>query len=334
MVEDEVAFDHVLHTAGAEDAVAHRQQCHVDGRGVGLVVRVDDVADDGGLALGVAQLVAAAVGHDAGAVVAERRVDDEQVAARVGARIAETVVLADDLVDHRVAREALADVHAGIGATGGVDVVELALHRIEGVHAVVAGAVGGEVRAAVALRPGPEEPVRGVVRGGHVLDRHTLRAQHADAVVEFEVAVEHHRVAVEAADGEVVGGDVDGLVVGAGGDEHEVAWLGCIDGALDGGHLARYFQHTVGAGFGQRGLGCRGGRCRCRGVGCCGGFRSGSGGGGVGCLVAAACGGEQRQRAEHGECLEFHGLPPVTGHGAVTVIVPTIPTASVPWMEQ
>ena len=94
VVEHEVAFDRVADAARREDAVAHREQRDVDRRGVRLVVRVHDVADDRRLALGVAQLVAARVRHDAGPVVAERRVDDQQVAARVRARVAEAVVLA------------------------------------------------------------------------------------------------------------------------------------------------------------------------------------------------------------------------------------------------
>ena len=107
----------------------------------GWLFEYTDVADDGGLAVRVAQLVAAAVGHDAGTVEAEDRVDDEQVATRVGARVAEAVVLAHHVVDHGVARVALADVHAGVGAARRVDVLELPVDRVERVDAVVAGAV-------------------------------------------------------------------------------------------------------------------------------------------------------------------------------------------------
>jgi hypothetical protein len=46
-------------------------------------------------------------------------------------------------------------------------------------------------------------------------DRDAGRAEHADAVVELELAVEDDAVAVEATDREVVGRDVDGFVVGA-----------------------------------------------------------------------------------------------------------------------
>ena len=48
------------------------------------------------------------------------RVDDEEVATRVRARVAEPVVLGDDVVDHGVAGVALADVEAGVGAARAV----------------------------------------------------------------------------------------------------------------------------------------------------------------------------------------------------------------------
>ena len=109
-------------------------------------------------------------------------------------------MLGVDVVEHGVAREALADVEAGVGAARRVGVVELAVDRVEGVDAVVAVAVGREVRAAVAVDAGPEEAVDGVVARGHVLDRDAVGAEHPDAVVELELAVEDHLVAVEAAD--------------------------------------------------------------------------------------------------------------------------------------
>ena len=146
--------------------------------------------------------------------------------------VAEAVVLRDHVGDHGVARVALADVDAGVGAPRGVDVVELALGGVEGVDAVVAVAEGGEVRAAVAVDAGPEEPVGGVVAGRHVLDGDAV-GQHPDAVLELELAVEDHRVAVEASDGEVLGLDVDGLVVDAGRDEDEIARLRGVDRRLD-----------------------------------------------------------------------------------------------------
>ena len=72
VVPDQVALDGVARPARDEDAVALRQQGHVDAGDVGLVVVVHEVAHQRGLTARVAQLVAAGVGHDAGPVVAER----------------------------------------------------------------------------------------------------------------------------------------------------------------------------------------------------------------------------------------------------------------------
>src|SRR3546814_18365067 len=52
-----------------------------------------------------------------------------------------------------------------------------------------------------------------VVLGRHVLDGDAV-GQDPDAVLELEAAVEHDLVAIEAADREVLDGDVDGLLVG------------------------------------------------------------------------------------------------------------------------
>ena len=223
----------------------------------GCVVGVHDVADDRRLSLRVAQLVAARVGHDPGPVVVEPRVDDEQVAARVGAGITEPVVLDVDVVDHGVARVALADVDAGIGAPGGVGVLEQAIHRVEGVEPVVAVAVGRQVRAAVTVDACPEEAVERVVAGGHVLHRHATRAEDANPVVELELAIEDHLVAVQAADRQFRRRHVDGLVVHTGRDEDEVAGGGGIDGVLD--------RRVIGRHLDRRPV-CRGGS-RCGGTG-------------------------------------------------------------------
>ena len=61
----------------------------------------------------------------------------------------------------------------------------------------------------------------------------TPSAPTADAVVEGEAAVEDHLVAVEAPDRQLVGLDRDGLGVGAGGDEDQVAGGGGVDRGLD-----------------------------------------------------------------------------------------------------
>jgi hypothetical protein len=229
-----VALDDVVDAAEHEDAVAGRLAGRVDGRRVRVGVVVDEVADDRRLALGRVQLVVAAVGHEAGAVVAPHRVDDEQVAAGVRARVAEAVVLGHDVGDHGVAGVALADVEPGVRAARAVAVLEQARHRVEGVDAVVAVVDGRQVRAPVPLDAGPEEAVRRVVLGGHVLDGDAVRVEHADAVVQLELAVEHDLVAVGAPDDDVGGRDRDGLVVGALGHEHEVAGGGRVDRLLDG----------------------------------------------------------------------------------------------------
>ncbi len=161
-----------------------------------------------------------------------------------------------DVVEHGVARVALADVEAGVGAARGVGVLEHAVDRIEGVDAVVAVAVGREVRAAVAVDPGPEEAVERVVAGGHVLDRHAVGAEHADAVVELELAVEDHLVAIEAADRQLRSRDVDRFVVRARRHEDEIAWRGGVDRFLDRGVVGGHRQRGAARGgrrwFGRR----------------------------------------------------------------------------------
>ncbi len=101
--------------------------------------------------------------------------------------------------------------------------LQQAVGRVVGVDAVVTVADRREVRPAVAVDARPEEAVVGVVAGGQVLDRDAVGAEHPDAVVEFELTVEDHLVAVEPTDRQLVGLDVDGLVVDAGRDQHEVA---------------------------------------------------------------------------------------------------------------
>ena len=116
VVVDQVALDRVATPPATRMPLPWASRATSMAGRVGLVVVVHEVADDRRLAPGVAQLVAAAVGDDAGPVVPERRVDDVEVAAGVGARVAEAVVLGDHVVDHRVAGVALADVDAGVGA--------------------------------------------------------------------------------------------------------------------------------------------------------------------------------------------------------------------------
>ncbi len=330
MVEHPVAFHRVAHSAGDNDAVAHRQDGDIDSGSVGLIVGVHEVPDDGGVALGVAQLIAAAVGDHPGAIEAEHRVDDVEVATRIRSRVAEAVVLADDIGDHRVAGVAVADVDAGVGAAGGIDVVDLPVHRIERVDAIVTGAVGRKVRAPVPVGSGPKEAVGGEVHRRHVLHGDAFGAQNPHPVVESELSVEDDLIAVEPANGELVGGDVHRLVVGAWADENEIAWLRCVDGGLDGVEVGGHLQHSV---FGPSG-GNGGHSFRARGTICArdGGPHSRRRRG-VG-LFAVATRGQQRCRHQGGDELAMHPYLPPEGHGAVTMMVPNIPAVEVPWMLQ
>ncbi len=140
---------------------------------------------------------------------------DVEIATRVGARVAEPVVLGDDRVDDGVALEALTDVEAGVRAATSVAVVELAVVGVERVDAVVAVAVGREVRASVAVRAGPVEAVAHEVPRRHVLHDDAVGVEDPDAVLLLEAAVEDHTVAVGAADREVRRGHVDRLAVHA-----------------------------------------------------------------------------------------------------------------------
>ena len=169
-------------------------------RGVGAPARDDEVAGDRRVTLRCELLDVEAVRHDAGAVVAPDRVDDEQVAARVRARVAELVVLGRHVGDDRVAGIALPDVEARVGAARRVRVIEHAPLRVEREDAVVAVAVRGEVRAAIAVHAVPEEAVLGVVPRGEVLDRDAVGADDLHAVLALEVAVEDRAVAVDAAE--------------------------------------------------------------------------------------------------------------------------------------
>ena len=173
-------------------------------------------------------------------------------------------MLSDDIVDERVAREALADVKACVGAARSVRVVDLAVDRIEGIDAVVAVADRRNVRGPVANRRREEHSVAGVVLRGQVFDDDPLGSKDANTIVEFKLTIEHHASAVGATDRDLVGDNVDGFVIRAGRDEHKVTWCRCIDRLLDCAELFRHPKHTIGAGGRSRFDGCVG---RDRGVG-------------------------------------------------------------------
>ena len=252
MVHHPVAFDRVADSAGSEDAVPAREERIVDRRRSPVVVVVDEVADDRGVALRITPLVGASVRHDAGAVVAERGVHDVEVATRVGPRVAEAVVLGEHRVDDHITAEALTDVEARIRTAAAVAVIDLTVVRVERVHAVVAVSIRGEIRTAEVVRSRPEESVARVVARGHVLDDDTVGLEDADPVLELEPTVEHDLIAIGAADREVRRGDVDRLAVGAFGDQYEIAWVRGADRRLDRGVVLRHAHSLDFGGFSFR----------------------------------------------------------------------------------
>ena len=148
-------------------------------------------------AVGVAQLIRVAAKGHSDPVAAECRVDDEQVAAGVGVGEAEAVVLRQHAVDHRVTREALADIETAVAAPRGLGIVNLAVPGIVRVDAVRLVADGGEVGSAEAVDSREEDAVGRVVLHGEVLDDDARGAEHSDAVRQLELAVENDAVAVE-----------------------------------------------------------------------------------------------------------------------------------------
>ena len=239
MVHHAVAFDRVPHAPGHEDPIAVGQERGVDRGCVRVVVVVDQIADDRGLTFRVALLVGTGVGHDARTIVPERGVHDVKIAAGVGSRVSESVVLREHGVDDHIATEALADIKPGVRAASAVAVIELTVIRVERVHAVITVAVRGEVRAPEVVRAGPEKSVARVVASRHVLDDDTVGVEHADSVLEFESAVEDDRVPVDPADRDVRRGHVDGLAVHTLGDQHQIALVGGAHRFLDRGVVLR-----------------------------------------------------------------------------------------------
>ena len=268
VVGDQVAGDQVVVASGDHDSAAEADvPVGALARCVLVAVVVDVVADDHDVALGRQFLAVEGVGHHADPVAGPLGVLDDEVAAGVGARIPEGVVLGYHVADHGVARVALADVEGGVGVAAAVAVLDEAVGGVEGVDAVEAVVVGGHVRGPVAVNDdvgavvaGEEHAVRGVRVGGEVLDGHAVR-EDDEPVLAFVLAVDDHGVAVGAADDDVVGFDDDGLVVGARADQDQVAGLGGVDGLLDGGVVVRHHQgigHRINSGGRRRRFGRRG----------------------------------------------------------------------------
>jgi len=115
VVDHPVALDPGAVAAAQDDAVAERAPLQRQPGRAPVVVGLDVVADDVDLAERRQQLGVEGVGDDPGPVEPPGRPDDLEVAAGVGARVAEGVVLGGDPVDDGVAGMALADVEAGVG---------------------------------------------------------------------------------------------------------------------------------------------------------------------------------------------------------------------------
>src|SRR6185437_377981 len=88
----------------------------------------------------------------------------------------------------------------------------------------------------------PVEAVAYVVMSGHVFDDDVI-GLHREAIGELRLAIEDRRVAVLAANGQVGGTDLDGLVVRARRDKDEIARLRGVHGALDGRLIDGYVNH-------------------------------------------------------------------------------------------
>ena len=71
VIPDSVSFDDVLHTTSIQNSVTHGQERNINCRSIRLIVVVHQVANNRGLALGVAQFVATTVRHNARTVIAE-----------------------------------------------------------------------------------------------------------------------------------------------------------------------------------------------------------------------------------------------------------------------
>jgi hypothetical protein len=115
VVQDPVTLDPRAVAAAEDDAVAERTPLEGQPGREPVVVALDVVADDVDLAERRQQLGVEGVGDDPGPVEPPGGPDDLKVAAGVGARVAEGVVLGGDPVDDGVAGMALADVEAGVG---------------------------------------------------------------------------------------------------------------------------------------------------------------------------------------------------------------------------
>ena len=243
MAGDHVALDDVALAANKQHAVAEPRRLEGQRRRQEVAVIGDEIGDDPRLSLRRQELGVERVRHESGAILLEDGTRDHH-AARVGAAVAEGVVLGHDVVQHRPAGLALPDVEAGIGRPARVRPLEDAVLRVERVDAVVAVVARREVRPAPPGHARPEEAVEHGVAGRHVLDRDPV-GQGDHAVAANELAVNDRGVAVEPAQHDRRRRDRDLLLVRARAHEHEVARGGGVNGGLDGWILRRYAPHRA-----------------------------------------------------------------------------------------
>src|SRR5450631_3984924 len=109
---------------------------------------------------------------------------------------------------------------------------EYAVGRSECINSVVAVIVGGQIGAAETSYGGPKKAVERVVLGRHVFDRDTVAADHYPRA-KFEFAVQNHRIAIHAAQGDARCGDEYRLVVFTLVDQHEITRIRRIDAVLN-----------------------------------------------------------------------------------------------------
>ena len=110
-----------------------------------------------------------------------------------GAEVAEPAEIAHDIVQHHPAGRALTDVKRRVGRSARDGMFEQPVAGSERIDSIVAVVVGGEQRLSKCLHSRPEESVEREVSRSHVLDRHSVAADH-DAVAALELTVQNSRV--------------------------------------------------------------------------------------------------------------------------------------------
>src|SRR5215469_13571766 len=90
---------------------------------------------------------------------------------------------------------ARANVESGIGLPCRKGVVELPVHGLIGIDAIVAIAVSGEITAPITSDTGPVEAVACVMPGCHIFNDNVI-CQDLKTIIELILAVQDNRIAV------------------------------------------------------------------------------------------------------------------------------------------